>query len=116
MPQLTSFASFSIRQPDGPGTRALRNQRKMVLLAGSADEHKLLTVRRPARHQITIRTGRDVANMLRRKIIDHDEAVVAPVRDKGDVVAVRRPLRSRVITAQLGKLTRRLIAGNWGKP
>src|SRR5579871_3292456 len=101
VPQLMSLSRLGIGKPQAPRADTHRNDRLVVLLARRANEHDLAAIRRPARREIPVQAGCNIANTLGREIEDRDETVILAVGSKGNVLTVRRPLGSRFIATQL---------------
>ena len=61
-PELVSRARRGICDPQGPGLRTYRDQRKLGFFARRPDEHDLLAIRRPAGHGIFVDARRQIAD------------------------------------------------------
>ena len=78
----------------------------LLLQAGDPLERDLLAIRRPARREISIDTGRKIAHRVMTEIVDADEAVVATIAHERNLMCVGRPLRSHRVSRQIGQLVR----------
>ena len=116
MPELMRRAADFVSDPERPGLRAHRNQRKFGFLSWRPNKNNLFAIRRPARHGIFIDSGGEVANRVAARIADGDETVRAALADKRDVLAIRGPLRRNGVAANCGQFFPLLLAVDGGDP
>ncbi len=92
LPDLASGAVGDIGHADGPRvSRAPCAASTATPAAGHAREGDLFAVGRPREVAIAIHAGVEVAQRLRREIVDRDEAVIGAVAHVGEFGAVWRP-------------------------
>src|SRR5690348_5532625 len=116
MPDGARLAGCRIGNINGPRIRSSLQQCQTLLKTMDANERNLLAVRRPTWHGVTIHRRSQVADGLAAEIVDSDEAVIASMRDKGDLRAIGGPLRRIVFAAHERELTCGHCAGYWGSP
>src|SRR5262249_41879668 len=84
-------------------------------VTGLAQERNLASVRRPRRLRIAPGRRRNEADRLVRQI-KADKTMVSPVRDKRQLLPVRRPRRRVARTARIKELLRLLRSIDWRNP
>src|SRR5581483_6154652 len=103
-PDFARLPRFRIAHPYGPRVGTQRDNRHLRLYPAPANERNLPPVRRPARMNIAIHTGSQIADRVAPEIVDGDEAVIAAVTDERDAPPVRRPARAVVLAAHVRQL------------
>ena len=78
--------------------------------AGDANEGDAAAVGRPFGLAVGIGAGVEIAQRLRGRVVDADEAVIAAAAHESDARAIGRPDRSRALAACLERLRRRDFA------
>src|SRR4029078_369957 len=81
-----------------------------------AYESNVPSIRRPARHAVAVRAGREIAHLLPSEIINCDEAVIAPCADQRNLAAIGRPFWIRIVAAKIGELMGGRGPGNRRNP
>ena len=73
MKELAAFAAFRVRNPKGPRSWELRNERPFEFDSGLPNKRDLFTVRLPNWVGITIRGRREIDDFLCRQLEHGDE-------------------------------------------
>ena len=91
LPDLPACTVGDTRHADSPRVSRAPSAASAASTAGHAREGHLFAVGRPRGVGIAIHAGVQVAQRLRREIVDRDEAVIGAVADVREFGAVRRP-------------------------
>src|SRR6476660_4226794 len=88
VPDLFAVSGCRIRHPNCPRRYSDRDEWKLVLTAGSADESYAMSVGGPTGRKIAIGAGGKIANAITAEVINSDEAVTAATTYEGYLAAV----------------------------
>src|SRR5690242_11537228 len=110
-PDGAAFTGSRVSNINGPRIGPSLQEGQAFFEAVDADERDLLAVRRPTWHGIAIYGRNQVADRFAAEIVDADEAVVASMRDEGNLRTIGGPLRRIIFAAHEGKCMCRRSAG-----
>src|SRR5580765_2339969 len=105
-PDRVALTGRSISHMDRPGDRCPAVVRRAFRLARHANERNMRAVRRPHRIAVVCRSGIQIAQALRSKIVDADEAMIPTVCRERNRMSVWRPAERSHFAARMKQLLR----------
>src|ERR1700686_2089310 len=113
LPDFFCAITPNVVNPVRPGLRQLRDHWLLHLFANQSDKRELTAVRRPARIQVAIGAGREVAQRVAAEFVNNDKAVIAAIADKSNSLPIRRPLRLRALATDKSQRLSFFLARDW---
>src|SRR5690348_1256143 len=115
-PDLMRLPAHSIAHPNRPRLRANRNYRQPALRPIRFHVRDLASISRPSRQSVAVHAWLQIAQRLLPEIVNRNQTMIPAIAGERDFASIRRPLRLRIVSANIAKLLRRLRARNRSDP